>query len=148
MNLRRAADDEFDPEMWATTYIKNKTPIGGSKHGDKILYDEQKFRNFKVVTLKELHWGKYIGEVEADERRDIKRRRDIKLGDMNGREETYRSVIQPNSLHTDMNDNDQLCIILGAFQEMVSRSTFFPAKHSTKPPEDHQINSQQLKRPQ
>jgi len=59
--------------------------------------------------------------------RDVK----IVIGDMNaqvGREDLYRPVIGPNSLHAVTNDNGQRCIHFAASRGMVVRSTFFPRK--------------------
>lgn len=60
-------------------------------------------------------------------------RRDVKLviGDMNaqiGREELYKPVIGPNSLHAATNGNGQMCVNFAASRGMVVRSTFFPRK--------------------
>ncbi|XP_062558075.1 uncharacterized protein LOC134222947 [Armigeres subalbatus] len=63
--------------------------------------------------------------------RDVK----IVIDDMNaqvGREEMYRPVVGPNSLHTVSNDNGQRCINFAASLGMVVRSTIFPRKNIHK----------------
>ena len=56
---------------------------------------------------------------------------EIVIGDMNAqvrREEMFRPVIEPGSLHNVSNDNGQRCINFAASRGMVVRSSFFPRK--------------------
>ena len=80
---------------------------------------------------KEAFYAKLEKEFDSRPQRDVK----IVIGDMNariGREEMYKPVIGPNSLHTVTNNNGQRCINFAASRGMVVRSTFFPRKNIHK----------------
>ena len=114
-----------------------------------------RFFNYSIINVhcphekrpndeKEAVYAKFGQVYDGCSRRDVK----IVIGDMNaqvGREEIFRPVIGPDSLHTVSNDNGQRCINFAASRGMVVRSSFFPARISTKPPGYHQTNEQQTK---
>ncbi|XP_039429642.1 craniofacial development protein 2-like [Culex pipiens pallens] len=66
--------------------------------------------------VKETFYAKLEQKFGSCLQRDVK----IVIGDMNariGREEMYKPVIGPNSLHTVTNDNDQRCIYFAASRD-------------------------------
>ena len=76
---------------------------------------------------KEGFYAKLEQVYDGCSRRDVK----IVIGHLNaqvGREEMFRPVIGPDSLHTISNDNCQRCINFAATHGMVVRSSFFPRK--------------------
>ena len=101
-----------------------------------------RFFNYSIINVHCPHEGRSDDEKEAfyaqlEQTYDGCPLRDVKIviGDMNaqvGREEMYRPVIGPDSLHTVSNDNGQRCINFAASRGMVVRSTFFPRKNIHK----------------
>ncbi|XP_058832921.1 craniofacial development protein 2-like [Topomyia yanbarensis] len=97
-----------------------------------------RFFNYSIMNVHCPHEGRPDDEKEAfymqlEQTYDGCPLRDVKIviGDMNaqvGREEMYRPVIGPNSLHSVSNDNGQRCVNFAASRGMVIRSTFFPRK--------------------
>ena len=97
-----------------------------------------RFFNYSIINVHCPHEGRPDDEKEEfyaqlEEVYESCSRRDIKIviGDTNaqiGREDMFRSVNGPNSLHAVSNDNGQRCLNFAASQGMVVRSTFFPRK--------------------
>lgn len=101
-----------------------------------------RFYNYSIINVHCPHEGRPDDEKEAfyTQLEDVYEscsQRDIKIviGDFNaqvGREDMYKSVVGPHSLHAVTNDNGQRCINFAASQGMVVRSTYFPRKRIHK----------------
>ncbi|XP_038116868.1 uncharacterized protein LOC119769050 [Culex quinquefasciatus] len=104
-------DDALELTMYQSGGAENKLGTGF------IVLGKMRSRESSDAE-KEAFYAKLEQKFDSCPQRDVK----IVIGDMNariGREEMYKPVIGPNSLHTVTNDNGQRCINFAASRGMV-----------------------------